>query len=531
MRLKALLIDDETNILKNLQIVLPWEEMEIDVIGLAKNGALALEFVAEHRPDLILCDIRMPVMDGIAFLERLREKDEEAEVIMLTGYQEFEYARSVMKYGVREYILKPINYDELSLVVERLSKVIRERKLEKRSEEARLGKAMNLAYEKLLYDVLMDYYSADMACFPYNGELGPDSIRYAVMLADFDDYLHKCRSSNEYERKLWNFAVRNVLQEALLPEGLRYAVLQMREGEWCILIERKANEAEASKEEMLRWAEMLQCAAADYVKVNLSIGLDTSPAGLRELSRRFKVLQQTVHLASGKDRSILLARETDEEENNRELLWEPLEQLVSSLKRNERGGVDEALHRLMERLQGISGCSIARAEKIAHFIVLHLLREMRELDVLTGEEEREIWTIAEQADRVKDMLAIVQRIATISLDASAGKRTGDVLMHSAKDYISRNLAHDLGVEELADYLGISASYFSLLFKQHFGSTFVEYLTAERMEMAKSQLLLTNKSVTEIGRSVGYAERRYFTKVFHKITGEIPSEYREKRQSG
>src|SRR5690606_28838419 len=111
----------------------------------------------------------------------------------------------------------------------------------------------------------------------------------------------------------------------------------------------------------------------------------------------------------------------------------------------------------------------------------------------------------------------------LCLETLSRKKTGDVLMHAAKDYIQRNLSRDLGIDELADHLGISASYFSLLFKQHYGSTFVEYLTAERMEIAKSMLLLTDKSVTEIGRSVGYAERRYFSKVFQKCTGEIPSE--------
>ncbi len=82
---------------------------------------------------------------------------------------------------------------------------------------------------------------------------------------------------------------------------------------------------------------------------------------------------------------------------------------------------------------------------------------------------------------------------------------------------------------LADYLGISGSYFSLLFKQHVGETFVEYVTKQRMEIAKSLLALSDKSVTQIGQMVGYAERRYFTRVFSKYTCMLPSEFRERHQ--
>ncbi|MFS0839792.1 helix-turn-helix transcriptional regulator [Paenibacillus sp. 1P03SA] len=99
-------------------------------------------------------------------------------------------------------------------------------------------------------------------------------------------------------------------------------------------------------------------------------------------------------------------------------------------------------------------------------------------------------------------------------------------MVNAKEYIAKNLSNDFGVEEIADHLGISCSYFSLLFKQHFGETFLENLTRQRIELAKSLLRMSDKSITQIGKQVGYAERRYFTRVFYKFTGMTPSEYRE-----
>ncbi|MCH1641270.1 AraC family transcriptional regulator [Paenibacillus timonensis] len=101
---------------------------------------------------------------------------------------------------------------------------------------------------------------------------------------------------------------------------------------------------------------------------------------------------------------------------------------------------------------------------------------------------------------------------------------------SAQNYIQNHLGHDFGIEDIADYLGISSSYFCLLFKNHFGETFVEYLTKQRMEMAKCLLRSSERSIAQIGTSIGYQERRYFTKVFQKYTGMTPSDFRQKESN-
>jgi two-component system response regulator YesN len=100
-------------------------------------------------------------------------------------------------------------------------------------------------------------------------------------------------------------------------------------------------------------------------------------------------------------------------------------------------------------------------------------------------------------------------------------------MIAAKDYIDRNLGENFGIHEIAEYLEISPSYFSMLFKQTFHETFVEYLTKRRMEKAEALMMTTNLSIAKIAKRLGYSDRRYFSKVFHKYTGTVPSEYREK----
>ncbi|PYI53894.1 response regulator transcription factor [Paenibacillus flagellatus] len=527
MNLKALLVDDEINIMRNLQTVIPWERMGIDIVGMATNGAKALELIEERMPDLILSDIRMPVMDGIALLQQLQERQYEGEVIMLTGFQEFDYARSAVKYGAKDYILKPIDYEELQSIVERLAQQIRERRAAKRNEEKKWRHLSTLAHQKILYDVLMDYASVSDPHLPSDDEEAMRRFDYTLLVADLDGYSRIARPWNERERKLWNFAVRNVLQEALLPRELDYAVLQTREGEWCVLVRRRPGSPDPASDEVRGWCETLQQAVAQYVKLPVSVGIYPCPVPMEALAESYKCVQRALQLSPEKQQVLLVDNRCDESETEDESLWPLVDELVAGLKQCDRARTEQATRGLNASVKAILAQSVLRGEQILHFVVLHLMREMREVGMLEGSREDAVWAKLEKSVSVKELLCTIDELVQECLNARVAKKTSELLMMSAKDYIHRHLGNDLGIEELADHLGISCSYFSLLFKQQYGETFVEYVTRQRMETAKSLLLMTDKSVTQIGKTVGYAERRYFTKVFHKFWGMTPTELREK----
>jgi two-component system response regulator YesN len=445
MKLTAMLVDDEPNILRNLQSVLPWEELGIEVAALARNGAEALAKAEEVRPDLVLSDIRMPLMDGIAFVRALREGREACEIVMVTGYQEFEYAKTLLKYGVSDYILKPIDYDGLERTIRELAASIRAKKRERRRQELRRNRMQRFAREKLLHDALCGR-NAGMPQSWFLGEEteegGGTTSMYELYVVEIDDFSRQATLWSEADRRLWNFAVGNVLHDAVQGGAAAPIALQMREGEWCLLIETAepeecdsclAGTGEArpgGESRPASRAERVQAAIAANVKLDVSVAAYPCAVPPGQLAEAYKKLQRAMQLG----------------------------------------------------------------------------RRGRRALIVYGEREQ-----APDA-------------------ASAGKRKhSEALMDEAKAYIHSRYAADFGIEDVACHLGISCSYFSLLFKQHYGETFLEYLTRLRMETAQTLLLHTDLSVTDIGRAVGFAERRYFSKVFHKFTGEIPSDYREKRR--
>ncbi|BBI34847.1 response regulator [Cohnella abietis] len=529
MKLKALLVDDEVNILKNLKMVIPWDNLGIELIGTARNGEQALEVARSMQPQLILCDIRMPVMDGIQFLGALREFDTKAEVIMMTGYQDFSYVRSVIRYEVKDYILKPIDYEELVETIKRLAEGLRERTIEQHSIQQEWKHVFNLAHEKVLYDQLIDLGGANSRPFLKQNEMDGDHMAFAMMLVDVADYSKRERSWDEKERKLWNFAIHNILQENLLNIGVSYSVIQVRSGEWCVLIERSLPDI-YNREQCLEWAQKLHHAVESYLRLNIRIALHPSEVSLKQLAKTYKSLQRSLNLSPTANTSVILSEKVRGNADTSQQLWDRIEEMVTGLKRCERRRTEIALKELNDSFRLLPETSFERVAPILHYLCIHLLREMRAMDVISREEEHAIWSQIDQHHGIRETLLVINRLVDQSLESVMKKKTSDVFMLSARDYIDRNLSTELSIDVIAEYLGISGSYFSLLFKQHFGETFVEYVTKQRMEMAKSLLSLSDKSVTQVGQMVGYAERRYFTRVFSKYTGMLPSEFRERQQN-
>jgi len=523
MRLKVLLVDDELPILQNLRTVLPWDEMQLDIAATARNGAEALEALKTHKPDLALCDIRMPVMDGMAFLAQARAVPEGAacEIVMLTGYQEFEYARAALKHGVKDYILKPIDYEQLERTVRHVANAIRSERAEREERlkrEKRWNKVAHLAYEKALYDVLMGFPPEGALRILADEDGWAEDTSYVVMLVDVDQYSRLSAPWDEKERRLWNFAVGNVLQEALRPFAIKYVSLHAREGEWCVLIERRPDACDADATTC--WMEAVQSAVMANVKLSVSVGVFPRPVRVAEVAETYKRLQRSFLQHAGTSRLLAVTEAADAEPETEGAWWSILEGLVSGLRQQDRGRIDQALGRLQRA---------ALPESALHYAVIHLMREMREMDVVSPAEEESVWKKLQHTVSLKDVMESIVLLVDHAMERALNKKSGELLMLSAKDYIDRRLASDIGVEEVATHLGISCSYFSLLFKTQFGETFVEYVTRQRMELAKSLLLLTDKSIAKIGALSGYAERRYFTKVFQRHTGMTPSEFREANQ--
>lgn len=532
MKLKVMLVDDELPILHNLKAVLPWEDMRVEVIALARNGKEALDYFRELKPDLVLCDIRMPVMDGMAFLSEARKDEVECDFLMLTGYQEFDYAREALQRGVRDYILKPIDYDQLEQSVRQVCEQIRTRKLDRKQEIERWGRMASMAYEKQLYHALLGFHTESESFWLPEHGLSLDRIWYSLYLADIDQYAQLSMQWSDQERRSRNAEMTETLQHLTAADGGSVAVMQLREGEWCI-IEQRARGANWRTRQDHANERLQQLRAGMEEQMKLPISFVAYPEGVRitEMESAYKKLQRML-LQSAGSWKLACTRGNGADAGLREdpSLWRAVDVIVSRMRKLDQNAISQALIDLKHCVSKEQEQEFYCAEKVLHYLLLHLLRELREMNMISPQDEENIWRKLQHSISVKNVMEMIIELVDNAMEKAFSKKTGEMLMLAAKDYIHKRLSGDLGVEELANYLGISISYFSLLFKSHFGETFVEHVTRLRMEMAQSLLLTTDKTVTEIGSVSGYSERRYFTKVFQKFAGMTPSEYREHHQA-
>lgn len=527
--IKALLIDDEPLILNHLKNALPWNELRIELVGTARNGVKGLELVVEFEPDIILCDIRMPLMDGLEFLQEIRKRGYGTEVIMLTGYQEFEYARLALQHGVKDYILKPINYSELEKAVGKLADEVRSRRSLKRSAERQMKRIIGLAQEKMMFDVLMGF-AEDLPAYWFAEDERGNELLYALILVDLDGYAQRTVSWTEQERKLWNFAVRNVLQEAIEDSDLHYIVVQLRQGEWCVLLHFERARYAADSEQMYEWALQIQRAVREHIKLTVSLAWDQGPLEIKALSATYLKLQRGLMHHADHEQLLPFTKENSAGDIGAVSEWQLVEEITSGLKMYDKTKVEQAMEKLKANLPHISEHSALGIEKFLQYGIIHLLREMRELDFMNSQEEGVMWQHLQHSHNVKDLLNVITELESHIKDLEINKKSSELLMISAGEFIERNLSMDIGVDDIANHLNISSSYFSHLFKNHYGETFVEYLRKQRMELARKMLRLTSRSVTEVGTLVGYSDRRYFSKVFQRYTGVTPTEYREQEDA-
>jgi two-component system response regulator YesN len=532
---KVLLVDDEAHITRNLEKVIPWEMLGLTVGGTAKNGVEALELMEQQTFDLLLCDIRMPVMDGLELVRHIRDKAMPCDIIMLSGYQDFAYTRTAIQFGVNDYVLKPIPYDELTGVIARVMSTQRSRQKQQQEEKQKLGRMIDLASEKILYDIIMDYTDVTADNWLLTGdEQQLKQQQFVLIVLDLDVSSEKTKDWRDWsdkERKLWNFAVCNVLREKLQQNGLHHAVIQIRDGEWCVLIETEKT-AEFDIAFIKGWAEMLLSAIKSHVKLNLFAGIYHKFAAVAELSQAYKQVQQGMQLTPIHDIIAIYPSAQQKSSQADQAFWDTAEKIIGAVKRGDTISVDSELQSITLLLQRMNEPSLDRVKPLLHFFVLHLMREMKEMGVFTREQEDMLWRRLDRRFGIKDLLSVIRQVTnTVSEKSMDKKKQSERSMAEAKAFLDRNLYRDLSVEETATYVGLSTSYFSLLFKQTFGETFIEYVTRQRMERAKAMLGDSLKSVAQIAKEVGYAERRYFTKVFMKYTGENPTDYRSRRQEG
>lgn len=518
---KVILVDDEPIILRSLKAAIPWDELHLEIVGEARNGEQALQLVRETSPHMIISDIRMPGKDGISLMKEVLTENSQRLFIFISGYGEFEYAREALREGAFDYLLKPIDHDELIEMIMRAKK-----HLNKQQENDKLLHSVQvlslLARERLFAEFIEGNQSPlQHMRWMENSELEQG---YFMAVVQLDHYLKLNEQWSIEEKRLWLFAIRNIVSEWSLNQG-GLTTFPFHSGEWVILFPDHLSDRKV-------------CLGNDLIgqlkantKLSCSVGFSPSMIGIDHLNEAYQHAAQALYqrFYSGEE-GVYVYVEREEAVHALEARYpkqieEALLEYARKLDRQQLlNSFDEMKHYFE-----VQALTKEQAERMIIELTIVLYRQFEGMNMMLE------WSLEGLLQEIYSLLTLSEMITVLKdcfgqwiLQSKENYSRGDVqaVIAKATSYITHNYHKDLSIEEVCEIAELSISHFCMLFKQETGYTFLEYLTKCRIDKAKFILQNTNVKVYQVAPLVGYQDPRYFSQVFKKITGKTPSEYRE-----
>ncbi|HHV12100.1 MAG TPA: response regulator [Clostridiales bacterium] len=529
---KVLLVDDEILTREAISRNIPWEDQGFYLVGAAENGQDAIGYIEKERPDLVITDICMPYMDGLELASYVYQKHPDTKVVILSGHDEFEYARHALEYRVKEYIVKPVTSLELKEVLKRVKLSLEEDARQKAHIEriqAEYEKNIPVLRERFLRKLLEEKYSKQDV-FEQMRNLGIQlqGQYYAVALLDLEDASEFCMIYPDQEQDLVDFTIGNIANEIM--EGNKQGIMvHLSEQKTALLF--AADGEEELLGEVKRACDRILQALWDFVKIKVSVVVGETvrePYGWRDSCQSAKEALEYKFLSEKKD----YIHGTDLKERKHINGHIPVhhwsDKLSLCIKLNRKEELEQEIEALFSDI--LENCCLKKD------IILYIQNTLLSIIVAVESNERAEKEYLEERSMMKklpdnkyleDVKSAFINICFSIMDKVAGQKEGEGRRQSvlAMDYIEKNyMDPNMSLSMVCSYLGVSISYFSVIFKNHTGETFVEALTRIRIEKSKKLMDTTDYRAYEIAERVGYKDPHYFSLIFKKVTGMTPSEY-------
>jgi two-component system, response regulator YesN len=533
---KIIIVEDEAIVREGIKKRVDWTSLGFSVIGDAANGQEALAIAEKDWPDVILTDIRMPVLDGIELIRIVTERVPSTKVVILTGHEEFEYAHQSIKFGVLDYILKPVSANELSKVMAKVKEML-DHKLNNNQELESLKKQI-----KQSLPILRDRFLNDLVFTSMREQeieekkefFGVEILgrQFVVMIVEIDDYKLLTERFREEQKQLLNFSVFNIVNETTsqYPKSIAFIA---RYDYITIIIESEQSSV-LTKEKLSSFAEELRKNIEQNLQLTISIGVGNVYQGLERIRNSFREALSILEykFLAGKNSTIFFS---DIEICSS---WDsiyPVEiekQLFSNVKLGNKDEIKRLLNQIVEQITASKSITWGYIQIIFNQLLTLLLKLMQEMNVdltqIFGAGFNPYEAILKY-ETIVDLQAWLETWLLKVSDLLTGKRKNcfNILLTKAKEYINANFDNPaLALNEVARQVNISNCYFSTLFKEEFGEAFQDYLIRVRIDKAKELLRLTDLKAYEIAYKVGYNDPHYFGVAFKKYVGVTPIEYKE-----
>lgn len=535
--IKVFLVEDEMVIRRGIKNSIDWEKEGYIFCGEASDGELAYPMIIKEKPDILITDIRMPFMDGLELCKLVKEELPNIKILILSGYDEFDYAKEAIRLGVTEYLLKPISSGKLLEALNGVSESIRREKedkdlVHKYMEEMR----ENTEHEKQKFFEQMIAGNLSMADALETGkkyEMNLSAGMYNLLLFRF--------TLGEENRKSGELLGEAEYAIEKLTERLEYVFEFQRGVEgWAFLL--MADNEEQMSERVKELSKDLEEIMKNYSTIAYFGGIGQPVARLRELEESFREAERALaarftmelnRIISVED--IRMAQNVDTLDDIEITSFGEIEKTRTMLEKFLNNGaedeIDEFVDVYINELPEENLKSVLMRQYIIMDAYIVMMSFCEKIEGIEGEMQA-------QSEELKNSMKTIQTLEEIKnyirmllkkiigvRDTISGRRYSDII-EIAKDQIRKTyMSDEISLNTIAAEVGMSPSYFSSIFSKEMGKTFVEYLTEIRMDRAKELLMCSSMKTSEIGYEVGYKDPHYFSYIFKKTQNCTPKEFR------
>lgn len=530
--IKIFLVEDEFVVREGIKNNIDWSAHGYEFCGEASDGELAFPMIQKLKPDIVITDIRMPFMDGLSLSRLIKKEYPWIEIIILSGYEEFEYAKAGISIGVSLYLTKPINGSDLLKAVDNLADKIEQTKRERELRE-KYWKEMeeNSKQDKRnFFQYLVGGKKSVSELIEIAEKLNVDitAIWYNIILVMTQSMNH---TQDEYSDSL--VEVETKLKEI---DDESHAVVFDRslDGKAILL---KADTKEELLEIQNQYVDKMEKILKPYIHIRYFGGIGIPVNRLRELQKSFEKASHAFahrYLVQG---NMLLSSENlgnTASLNNEDFRLSNIDpkQMDRSKIREflKFGESEETVYFVEEFFKGL-GHSAIKSSMFRQYIAMdsyfctaefveslqYTKEEIEPLDINSG--------VLQSVDETMDYIVKIIKRALELREKAASNRYGDIV-DEVMQYIEKNYAdEELSLNLLASHVNFSPNHLSMIFSQQTGQTFIKYLTDYRMGKAKEMLRCTGKRSSAICLEVGYKDPHYFSYLFKKTQGMTPTQYR------
>lgn len=516
--LKAILIDDEPIILEGLQKIIDWKAWGFEIVATAQDGIEGLEKIKKFKPEVALVDIRIPGIDGLTLINKLKEEGVNTKIIILSGYSEFEYAKEAIELGVESYLLKPVDpyllQQKLEKVKRKISQEIELQKMMRTTQEIGLEKVI----EKLLLGTFDDHEIDYVNSF-YG--LSLPWKKYQVAIVTF------CGRDNQKVIENKVFQLKREVDLFLKRNCCGYATIINHH--ICILFKDFWYPFNSRSVNMLK--ENLIRIAGNQVVISIGSDVDNYTLIKESFNEAKRLLEKRFLLGY---KGIIYIGECPEIKESKKVKFddkEYTEKLAVAIALNGFGNINQVIEEKSEQFLYSDMSEEDIKINFSNFYIETLYKlSQNELykplvEKYLSQEILKSFYIQPTLTELKGLI----KFYFVSLADEINKINPNSLKQKIADFIERNYFVDIKLDTIANAFGYNSSYFSKLFKRIFGENFTVYLDRIRVERAKV-FLKEGCKVSETCKKVGFEDVDYFCSKFKKYVGLSPKEYKEKQKN-